>query len=173
MIELQQLTSEHLEWARQLHNDPEVLAMLTDPHVVDYYEQCGWFSNLCDSTTSKRLLVMLDNVPIGLVRLDQIDIHNNSVCVGLDIHKDFRGKGHARTIYNLVLEEYFEQRQFNRVWLMVADYNERAKHLYETLGFVLEGIQRQALFKNGQYFDYLSMSILKSEWSKTCLIFSK
>ena len=164
-IILTPLDLEHLEWARELHNDPDVIKMLTDPHVVTPEEQMTWFDRLQSSDSWERVLVMIDGTPAGVVRLDQIDYYNRSIGVGLDIHKDFRGKGHAKPIYKMVLDKLFNIHHFNRVWLLVAAYNEVAINLYKGLGFVYEGSQRQALLKDGKLFDYHFMSILKSEFA--------
>jgi RimJ/RimL family protein N-acetyltransferase len=157
------LTEEYLEWVRNLHNDPEVLSMLTDPHVVSYNEQIEWFNKLQKSTTLKRLVVFNNNTPIGIIRVDQKDYYNKSVGVGLDIHKDFRGLGLAKEIYTKLIKELFED-GFNRIWLLVASYNIRALNLYKKLGFVYEGAQREGLYKDGVFYDYLMMSILKKEY---------
>ncbi len=163
-VELKPLDAEHLEWARLLHNDPDVLAMLTDPTIVSPEQQARWFDSLQNSKTSQRLMAVIDGVVVGLVRIDSIDYNNKSVCVGLDIHKDHRGKGYAKPIYNSVLRDWFDNKDFNRVWLMVVEYNKVARKLYKSLGFLEENIQRQALFKNGKYYDYYGMSILKDSW---------
>lgn len=163
-IEFIALDKEHLEWARQLHNDPEVLAMLTDPTVVSPEQQLAWFDKMKSSKSSQRLIVYLDSAPIGIVRIDQIDYANRSVCVGLDIHKDFRGKGYAKLIYSRILTEWFSDRKFHRVWLMVAAYNNRARNLYKSLGFLEENVQREALLKDGKFHDYYGMSILEDTW---------
>lgn len=153
-----------LEWARCLHNDPVVLGMLTDPHVVTTEEQVLWFRKLESSLTSRRLIVVYSGEDVGVVRLDQIDKHNKSVCVGLDIHELFRGKGLAKPVYRALLKEWFTTQKFNRVWLCVAEYNEVALGLYKSLGFNVEGVQRQALYKEGRYHDYIMMSMLKKEY---------
>jgi RimJ/RimL family protein N-acetyltransferase len=153
-----------IEWARQLHNDPDVLCMLTDPHIVQPDEQEFWFAKLEKSKSSQRILVRQNGTPIGLIRVDSIDYANKSVCVGLDIHKDFRGQGFARQIYEHVFEHWFKEKDFHRVWLLVAGYNKRAIHLYHSLGFIDEGCQREALFKNGNYYSYYMMSVLQNEY---------
>lgn len=163
-ISFQPLDEEHLEWARQLHNDPDVLKMLTDPHVVTPEEQVGWFKKLQQSRSSERWLALKDDVAFGVVRLDQIDLHNRSVCVGMDIHKDFRGQGLAKPTYRALFKELFEGRSFNRLWLLVASYNTVARNLYHGLGFVHEGVQRQGLLKDYDFYDYIMMSILRNEY---------
>jgi len=154
----------YLEWARQLHNDPDVLSMLTDPHIVSMNEQDEWYENLQKSNTSLRWMVFNYSNPIGIVRLDQIDKDNKSICVGLDIHKDYRGQGYAKLIYKQLFYEWFNEHEFNRIWLMVASYNTVAINLYTQLGFTTEGVQREALYKDGQFYDYIMMFILRSEY---------
>lgn len=158
------LTEDLLEWARLLHNDPEVLSMLTDPHEVTPEEQKAWFDSLQKGSSRKRWVVWEDNSPIGLIRLDSIDTYNRSICVGMDIEKNFRGKGLSQLAYKELLRELFQNLAINRVWLLVNEKNERAIHIYKKLGFKEEGRQREALFKNGKYLDYISMSILRREY---------
>lgn len=166
VVHFNPLSVEYIEWARLLHNDPEVLSMLTDTHEVSKEEQYSWFEKLENSTTSKRLVAFIDNTPVGVVRLDSIDISNSSVCVGLDIHKDFRGSGFSRPIYKKLFKRLFIEDGFNRIWLLVASFNERAIHIYKSLGFVDEGVMRKALYRNLAFHDYLMLSVLKEEYLK-------
>jgi RimJ/RimL family protein N-acetyltransferase len=160
------LTKEYLEWARLLHNDPDVLCMLTDSHKVSEKKQLLWFDSLKKSTTSERWVVIKDNKPIGIIRVDQKDYDSKSICIGLDIHKDFRGLGLSKEVYRKLLKELFDD-DWNRVWLLVAEYNVKALNLYKKLGFVQEGVQRKRLLKNGVFYDYIMMSILRSEYDTT------
>jgi RimJ/RimL family protein N-acetyltransferase len=164
MFRFDSLSEPYIEWARLLHNDPIVIANLTDPHLVSSAEQKVWFSQLQKSKTQKRIVVFFEEQPVGLIRLDSIDYYNKSLAIGLDISKDFRGQGFAKPIYLQCFKEWFVENNFHRMWLMVADYNARAKHIYESLGFKNEGIQREALFKDGQFYNYLIMSILQKEY---------
>jgi len=164
-MKFEQLKECDLEWARLLHNDPEVLNMLTDPRWVSSEQQASWFKRLVETASSERLVVKLDDdTKIGVIRLDHIDDSNKSMCVGLDIHEGFRGKGYAKKIYRHIFEEWFGGRGYNRLWLLVAEYNTRAINLYVDLGFVSEGVQREALYRYGKYHDYIMMSILREEW---------
>jgi RimJ/RimL family protein N-acetyltransferase len=48
--------------------------------------------------------------------------------------------------------------------LDVYETNPRAIRSYEKAGFVHEGRKRQAMFKDGRFFDILIMSVLRQEW---------
>jgi len=157
------LREDDLEWARLLHNEPNVLKMLGDPTVITKEQQQKWFQNLIKSNTSRRIIVENQEEKIGFFRLDRIDYHNRSVETGGDIHKDFRGKGYAKPIYKKLFNYLFSI-GFNRVWLLVAEYNTIGINLYKKLGFQIEGTQHQAFFKEGEYKNLIMMSILKENW---------
>jgi RimJ/RimL family protein N-acetyltransferase len=96
--------------------------------------------------------------------MTDIDFINSSACIGGDIAKEYRGNGFSTALYKLIFNLAFNEMNLNRCWLLVLDYNQRAKHIYEKLGFVYEGKQRKAVYKDGQYHDYHMMSILKEEY---------
>jgi RimJ/RimL family protein N-acetyltransferase len=53
----------------------------------------------------------------------------------------------------------------NRIFLRVFTDNLRAIRSYEKVGFVNEGILRQAQFDDGKYIDARIMSVLNSEYA--------
>lgn len=79
------------------------------------------------------LIVLLDGVPIGYCRItDGVGV--NEKMVGLDIHPDYRGRGLARTVYT-VLFATLRAAGIELFRLRVLKRNERARHLYDALGF--------------------------------------
>jgi RimJ/RimL family protein N-acetyltransferase len=170
MFNSKPLSVEYIEWARLLHNDPEVLSVLSDTHRVSKKEQVVWFNNLEKSKKSERYVIFLEGLPVGVVRLDNIDPGNRSACIGLDIHKSFRGLGYAKPIYKLLFHMCFVDRSINRLWLLVAEFNSRAINLYKSIGFKEEGVNRQALFRNGTYYNYITFSYLAEEFHANTLV---
>ncbi len=154
-----------LEWARNLHNDPEVVSMLTDPHEVTSEQQQAWFKRLRNSNSSKYLIVRRDRERIGIIRLNPIDHANHNIMIGLDIHKEHRGKHYAKPIYRGLLDFCFNQLNMHRVHFKVAEYNARAFKLYRELGFKEEGRERQSLHRFGKFHDYIVMGMLKPEYN--------
>ena len=43
-------------------------------------------------------------------------------------------------------------------------FNERAVRSYRKSGFDVEGRAREAIWRNGRFWDEISMSILETEW---------
>ncbi len=74
------------------------------------------------------------------------------------------GQGYGREAMRLLLRFAFMELSLFRVTLSVFSYNLRAIHVYEQLGFVHEGTQRERLRRDDQRHDLLLMGLLRSEW---------
>ena len=75
-----------------------------------------------------------------------------------------KGHGYGRSAAKLIKKYAFEHLKFNRLWLEVIMLNTRAFKLYQSEGFVKEGIHREAIRKDDKYHSFIVMSILKSEY---------
>src|SRR5579859_3247255 len=91
--------------------------------------------------------------------------NNQSTWVYIGIGEpNYRGKGYGSDAMQLLVNYAFRELGLYRVGLGVFGYNTRAIRVYEKLGFVYEGAQREALYREGQRYDTLSMSMLRPEW---------
>lgn len=45
-------------------------------------------------------------------------------------------------------------------------FNPRALRVYERVGFVREGMERQALLHEGEWIDRVRMAVLEPEWAR-------
>jgi diamine N-acetyltransferase len=74
--------------------------------------------------------------------------------------------GHGREIVRLVKALAFEALGAHRLWLDVKPFNDRARALYRSEGFVEEGLLRDALLEpDGTFQDLVVMSLLRPEWA--------
>lgn len=101
---------------------------------------------------------------IGHVGLYRIDHRIGSAEFGILIgDADARGRGHGRAASEAVITYGFDELSLNRIELSVLDFNSRARKLYESLGFVEEGVRRQAQYRNGAYCDVVVMGLLRAD----------
>jgi RimJ/RimL family protein N-acetyltransferase len=63
-----------------------------------------------------------------------------------------------------MLAHAFTRLALHRVALAVFEFNLRAIRSYEKCGFVVEGRAREAIFRDGRFWDEVHMSILAGEW---------
>lgn len=77
-----------------------------------------------------------------------------------------KGQGYGHAALHLLKKVAFEQWQAHRLWLDVKDFNQRARHLYEAEGFVVEGMLRECLKVGDNFESLVIMSVLQSEYQK-------
>ena len=75
------------------------------------------------------------------------------------------GQGLGRAILAGLIDMAFEQFHAHRLFLDVFEDNPRAFHLYQSLGFVEEGMMREAALRDGRYCSLRLMSMLDREYA--------
>ena len=53
----------------------------------------------------------------------------------------------------------------NRIYLNILEENISSRKLFEKMGFIQEGVQREAVFKNGKYNNLIMYSLLKEDYA--------
>ena len=75
-------------------------------------------------------------------------------------------KGFGTEVTKLLIQYGFEKLNLNKIYLGVNASYKAAVRAYEKAGFVREGVLRQEIFRNNQYYDAVRMSILRKEYKK-------
>lgn len=75
-----------------------------------------------------------------------------------------KGKGYGRETLRMLKAWAFEELRFHRAWLDCKDHNARAMHLYESEGFVREGLIRETILTDGVYENLVILGILDREY---------
>lgn len=79
---------------------------------------------------------------------------------GISIQKEYWNKGIGRKMIMKMLQWAESHPQIEKVLLEVFAHNERAIHLYQSLGFIEEGRKKKHIkFDDGTYVDEIIMSI--------------
>jgi RimJ/RimL family protein N-acetyltransferase len=75
-----------------------------------------------------------------------------------------KSRGFGREAVKLVKKLAFETLNAHRLWLDVKEQNHRARHLYESEGFVVEGVLRECLETESGFDSLVVMSMLRDEY---------
>ena len=102
---------------------------------------------------------------IGTCAFSQLDGDNGSALYHITIgEKDSWGHGYGTEATQLMLRHAFGALNLHRVALSVFEFNERAIRSYVRCGFIVEGRSREAIWREGRWWDEITMSILEPEW---------
>jgi RimJ/RimL family protein N-acetyltransferase len=102
---------------------------------------------------------------IGRCMLFDIDWVNRKAMLGIVIgEKAYWGRGYGQDAVSLLLEYAFCLLNLYSVMLGVIEFNHRAVHCYQRVGFKEIGRRRQARIVGEQKYDVLLMDILAAEF---------
>ena len=74
------------------------------------------------------------------------------------------GKGYGTEATQLVVGYGFASLNLHRIGLTVSAENVGGIAAYRRAGFTVEGVLRQACYRDGRYHDKIVMGLLRSEW---------
>lgn len=128
----------------------------------------AWFEEMqrLQMNTHLRLGIFLnDGRVIGNVALQNLDAHNRSCSLGMEIARlDDRAKGYGKQAARLIIGYGFAHLSLERISANTLQHNTGAQKSLEGLGFALEGRARRAEYLNCRWMDTLMYGLLKDEW---------
>ncbi|XP_014562176.1 hypothetical protein COCVIDRAFT_84844 [Bipolaris victoriae FI3] len=92
------------------------------------------------------------------------EAHHRTMEIGLDILPAYQGKGYGSEAINWALDFGFRRAGLHTVRLRAFGWNKGAIRLYERLGFVVEGREREAVWFEGEWWDSFTLGMLDREW---------
>ncbi|GAB4546439.1 MAG: GNAT family protein [Anaerolineae bacterium] len=169
LVRLAAATAADAESFARWSNDDEYLRLLDDDPIRPM--AAGEFTWISDpkpdpNSASFQIRTIVDDKHIGFVVLHTIKWPSQSCMVAIGIgEEEYRGRGYGSEAMNLALNYAFNELNLHRVELIVMAYNTRAIASYEKLGFVREGVKREAVQRFGVRYDVLCYAILRPEWT--------
>jgi RimJ/RimL family protein N-acetyltransferase len=142
-------------------------ARLTGSHASGWSRAAllEWYSTRGAVTDRLDLAIVADGEYVGEVVLNKLDT-DNLACnlrIALIGPRAF-GRGYGTEAVRLIVDHAFRSTTLHRIGLEVYNFNERARHVYKKVGFVEEGVLRDALLWEGQWYDSVVMSVLRLDW---------
>jgi len=176
LVTLRPFTAADADAMAAIFTDPEVLRltgsvtstaqMSTETGVADASTR-DWYGTRAE--TDERLdLAVVDRASgavVGEVVLNDYDANTDGANFRTLIGPAGRGRGLGTEAARLILGYGFEVIGLHRIGLDVFAFNPRAQRVYEKVGFVVEGVKRDAFRFDGEYVDEIWMSILDHEWA--------
>lgn len=169
-VVLRPVEEEDLEMLRELTNDPDFEKMIVGwSFPVSKKDQEAWFSNAKNGLSRLRYIIETkEDGAVGMIGLRDIDWKNGSAYgLGMRIaKKEIRTRGLATDAWMTLMRYAFNELRLNRVNGSALSYNKASLRVCEKVGFKVEGTQRQAVFKNGEFVDVIIMGCLKSDYEQ-------
>ncbi|MBN2669268.1 MAG: GNAT family N-acetyltransferase [Bacteroidales bacterium] len=165
-IQLRALKQSDFEKTIVWRNQPELTKLvLSHPFPITEALELDWYHSILNSKDNKSVYFGIDTIQgnlIGLVFLNNINwIHRTCWFHILIGDSSAQGKGYGKETMQLISNYAFNTLNLNKISLEVATYNLAAIKLYESTGFIKEGLLKQHYFVDGQFIDSIIMSKFK------------
>ena len=129
-----------------------------------------WEPHYLDGSQPERgrcFTIEAEGRPIGMINYNRVDTSSRSTEIDIVIGAPgCRDRGYGTDALRAFLAFLFDDVGLHRVWLATYDYNERARHVYEKIGFVQEGVMRQSDWVDGRWVDSVIYGILEDEFRR-------
>ncbi|MGN6304909.1 MAG: GNAT family N-acetyltransferase [Mesorhizobium sp.] len=136
------------------------LARLEAPPLQQTYE----FLKDGIARNEPQLVAVIEGEVVGwcdIIRNDR-PVHSHCGTLGMGIIPAYRGHGLGRRLIDAALAQAREK-GFVRIMLEVRADNARAISLYRRVGFVAEGVERDAFLVDGEYHDLIMMALVERQ----------
>ena len=155
-LKLRATTTDDLNYIMKLQYAPENLKFIV-PFSEEYHREILACADKLDIIVEE----LETGERVGYLMLRELD----SPCAEFThVIIDKKNRGYGREAMKLLLKWTFEVKKFHRVWIDCKDYNSKALHLYESLGFVREGVLREILLTDGVYENLIVLGMLDREY---------
>jgi len=171
-VYLTTLDHANAETARGWINDPEVNRfLLTGQIPVSEVAEAEFYAG-AEKRFAERSGFMFEihvkdgDHYIGNCGLDGVDLVHRHAEVGIVIGDVSRqNSGYGRDAIRTLLRFGFDTLGLHRIEIRYATDNERAGHLYRSIGFTEVGVLRQHTFSHGVWEDEGVLDMLADEWA--------
>lgn len=166
---LRAIEKEDLKQLLAWRNNPNLRKYFREYRELSSEHQDFWYNNcvLNDKNTIMFSIIKLDNYELigacGLCYINWIDKNADfSIYIGYD--EIYIDNTYADDASNVLLKYAFEEIGLHRVWAEIYEFDEQKKEMFNRLGFVLEGTQRETHWSLGKWWNSYLYSKLKYEF---------
>jgi RimJ/RimL family protein N-acetyltransferase len=160
-LQIVRMTQEHTE---EVHRVLDIVAR--ERKFLSYLEapplaQSRKFVSEMIAKRNPMCVAVVDDKVVGwcdVVRVER-PVHAHVGVLGMGLLPAHRGKGYGTELINAVVEDAHRV-GISRIELTVHADNDRAIALYEKVGFVREGVRRDAVCIDGRFIDSILMAKL-------------
>ncbi|MEA2488986.1 MAG: hypothetical protein QOH21_778 [Acidobacteriota bacterium] len=146
-------------------NDPNIVRTLNTRYPIAFQNEVEWLERAMKANVTERHFAVErkdDRSHIGNASIHDIDWVSRNAWFGLFIGEPTAwNRGFGSDAIGTLVRFAFEEMNLTKLRIHVFDYNDRAKHVLETRGFVQEGRLRRDFYREGTWHDIVILSIFR------------
>jgi len=162
-IKLRALEPQDLELLFQIENDTDLweLSQTQTPfskHILQQYLDNAHLDIY--QIKQLRLVIEIENNPIGLIDLFDFDPKNKKVGIGIVVLKNYQNMGYATDALKTLTHYCFTSLQMHQVYANILSDNLKSINLFTNLGFKEVGTKKDWIFHDNQFKDEILYQLI-------------
>ena len=162
---LRALETEDLDRCFRWMNDPQIVRTLKSRYPIPFFKEAEWLEGAVRSSSDERHFAIEkrdSREHIGNASIHGIDWVSRRAKFGLFIGEPSAwNKGFGGDAIRALVRFAFDEMNLAKLRIDIFDYNERARHLLESNGFVQEGKLVREFYREGAYHDIVIYSVFR------------
>ncbi len=163
MIKLRDYKKEDVERLVQLANNKNVSRYLIDTFPFPYTKEDAewWIETGSKENNAVTKVIEYNSELVGSIGITpQAGWRNHIAEIGYWLGEDYWGQGIASAALKEMVHQVFAAKQYSKLFAPVLEPNKVSMKVLEKNGFVLEGILKQEVTKDGQRYDVHHWSLI-------------
>jgi len=160
---------EDADYLAYCHNSPDVRPWFFTNYPTNSLRQKECIEKIYENYEYVPLIIMnqQSKTDVGVTAFHRIDIVGGMATLSIILpDRENWNKGYGKEATHLMVEYGFDVLGFHRIQLVVAAKNSAARRIYASAGFQEEGVLREAMYQDGNYWDFIMMGLLASDWKQ-------
>lgn len=165
---LRAFQTEDIPYIEECLQDPEVIKLTGSDSDFDEEVFLHWYQTRNEQNDRLDLAIVDQSkgILVGEVVANLYDEESNSMNFRILIGPRGRNRGLGTEATVLFVDYLFENTSLSQLTLSVFEFNPRARHVYENVGFTIKSIDKNELEYKGEWIDSINMCLTRSVWLK-------
>jgi RimJ/RimL family protein N-acetyltransferase len=150
-------------------NDPNIVRTLKSRYPIAFQNEIEWLERAMHPSVVERHFAIErkdERLHIGNASIHDIDWVSRVAWFGLFIGEPTAwNRGFGGDALRTLVRFAFEEMNLFKLRINIFDYNDRARHVLENIGFVQEGKLERDFYREGTYHDIVILSVFRDRFS--------
>lgn len=164
VVPILDLPADQQAHVRLLRNQPDVRKFMYTDHEISEAEHLNWLEGLRSSSRQQVFVVVIERAPVGVVALSAINTTHRTADWAFYLDTTLQGKGLGSQVELWMLDYAFGAAGLEKLNCEVLEINPAVIKMHQKFGFVIEGVRREHIIRDGKRIGVVLLGIRKSEW---------
>ena len=164
VVPILELSADQQAHVRQLRNQPDVRKFMYTDHEISEAEHLKWLDALRASSRQQVFVIVMEADPVGVVSLSAINATHGTADWAFYLDTTLQGKGLGSQVELWMLDYAFGAAGLEKLNCEVLEINPAVIRMHQKFGFVIEGVRREHIVRDGKRINAVLLGITKNEW---------